>query len=46
MCVARRRHVGPPAGDGVDASATVRAQEPPAGMRVPVGACVGFRTDS
>jgi beta-lactam-binding protein with PASTA domain len=31
---------GDPTGDG----ARVRAQEPPAGEHVPLGACVGFRT--
>ncbi|MGH2475124.1 MAG: PASTA domain-containing protein [Candidatus Limnocylindrales bacterium] len=32
-------------GDAVGEGATVRAQEPAAGTRVPPGACVGFRTE-
>lgn len=35
---------GTPSGDPTDDDAVVRAQEPPAGARVPMGACVGFRT--
>lgn len=35
---------GTPSGDPTDEDAVVRAQEPPAGARVPAGACVGFRT--
>ena len=31
-------------GDPSDVSAIVRAQKPQAGMRVPFGACIGFRT--
>jgi hypothetical protein len=31
-------------GGPADAGAVVLAQEPPRGVRVPVGACVGFRT--
>lgn len=33
------------ADDPADPDAVVQAQEPPAGARVPVGACVGFRTE-
>jgi hypothetical protein len=35
---------GDPDGDPAGASAVVRAQKPSAGLRVPVGACIGFRT--
>lgn len=35
---------GVPAGDDTSATAVVTAQEPPAGARVPAGACVGMRT--
>jgi hypothetical protein len=31
-------------GDPVGTSATVIGQKPPGGSRVPVGACIGFRT--
>jgi hypothetical protein len=36
---------GLPDGDAVGEGATVRAQEPAAGTHVPLGACVGFRTE-
>jgi PASTA domain len=36
---------GTPSGDPTGGDAVVRAQEPPAGTRVPLGACVGFRTN-
>lgn len=36
---------GTPNGDPTGPRAVIRAQEPPAGERVPVGACMGFRTD-
>ena len=32
-------------GDSSSPDATVLAHEPPAGVRVPIGSCVGFRTD-
>ena len=32
--------------DAVGSGARVRAQEPPAGVPVPVGACIGFRTSN
>jgi hypothetical protein len=35
---------GVPDGDPVDANAIVRVQVPPAGLQVPLGTCVGFRT--
>lgn len=35
---------GVPAGDDTPDTAVVTAQEPPAGSRVPAGACVGMRT--
>jgi PASTA domain len=35
---------GTPSGDPTGQDAVVRAQEPPAGMRLPQGACIGFRT--
>ena len=35
---------GTPRGDPTGSVAVVRAQEPPAGERVPLGACIGFRT--
>lgn len=35
---------GTPAGDPTGSEAVVRAQEPPAGERVALGACIGFRT--
>lgn len=34
------------AGDSTEPDAVVQAQEPPAGVSVPAGACVGFRTPS
>lgn len=37
---------GVPDGDPTGREAVVRAQEPPAGSRVPLGACIGFRTGS
>lgn len=37
---------GLPAGDPSEFSAIVRAQKPPAGMRVIAGACIGFRTNT
>ncbi len=37
---------GVPPGDPTDPGAVVRAQAPPAGEVVPLGACVGFRTGS
>ena len=36
---------GVPEGDPTGEGARVRAQEPPAGVHVPLGACVGFRTE-
>jgi beta-lactam-binding protein with PASTA domain len=36
---------GVPEGDPTGEAARVRAQEPPAGDHVPLGACVGFRTE-
>jgi hypothetical protein len=36
---------GVPEGDPTGEGARVRAQEPHAGAHVPLGACVGFRTD-
>lgn len=36
---------GTPSGDPTGQDAIVRAQEPPAGTRVPRGSCIGFRTD-
>ncbi len=35
---------GTPPNDPVGPEAVVQAQEPPAGERAPVGACIGFRT--
>jgi PASTA domain len=35
---------GVPEGDPTDSDARVRAQEPPAGLSVPMNACMGFRT--
>ena len=35
---------GVSAGDPDGAAARVFAQKPPGGIRVPVGACIGFRT--
>lgn len=37
---------GTPPEDPIDPGATISAQEPPAGTRLPEGACVGFRTTS
>ena len=37
---------GTPSGDPTGQDVVVRAQEPPAGVRVPRGTCVGFRTGS
>jgi len=36
---------GVPEGDPTGEAARVRTQEPPAGDHVPLGACVGFRTE-
>ena len=38
--------MGVPDGDPSGANARVIAQEPPAGIKVPRGACIGFRTTS
>src|SRR5690606_25194400 len=35
---------GVPEGDPTEPSAIVRAQEPPPGVGVPLGTCIGFRT--
>ena len=36
---------GVPEGDPTGEAAKVRAEEPPGGEHVPLGACVGFRTE-
>jgi len=37
---------GTPPNDPIEETAIVRAHEPPAGIKVPLGACVGFRTNA